>query len=95
MKIEFFKLEKRSEILASNFPQRDFDGLIKGLGVRFDIVKPNDIPTSSFSSSGVVYDNAYISIPSEVGTVNVHQNGKYGISLDSDGFVSLGVKVED
>lgn len=95
MKIEFFKLEKRSAIIGSNLPQRDFSGLVRGLGVRFDIVKPNDIPASSFSSSGVVYDNAYISIPSQIGVVNVHQNGKYGVSLDSDGFVSLGVKIED
>lgn len=95
MKIEYFKLEKRSDILSSKFPQRDFAGLVRGLGVRFDIVKINDIPSTSFASSGVVYDNAYISIPSEVGAINVHQSGKYGVSLDRDGFVSLGVKVED
>lgn len=95
MKIEFFKLEKRSDILASKFPQRDFAGLIRGLGVRFDVVKSNDIPASPFSSSGVVYDNAYIPIPSVIGVVNVHPSGDYGVSLDGDGFVSLGVRIED
>lgn len=91
-KINYYKLEKRSEIIASNLPQRDFKGLIEGYPVRFDIVRLNDIPCKCFNSQGVVYRDCYIKIPSEIGAINVHYNGKYGVSLDSDGFVSLAVK---
>lgn len=95
MIIEYYKLEKRSDILASTLPQRNFAKSVRGKPVRFDVVKPEAIPTRSYSSEGVVYDDTYIAIPTVLGTINVHHSDKYGVSLGEDGFVYLGIKIED
>lgn len=93
--INYYKLERRTDIIASKLPQRAFDKKVEGLPVRFDVVSGADIVGASFATAGVVYNGEYIKIPSVIGSINVNQSDKYGVSFDSDGYVSLGIKHEN
>lgn len=94
MIIDYYKLDARDSIVSSIFPQRTFNKTIKGLDVRFDVSKAEDLLEQT-GSQAVVYNGVYIPIPKNKGEINVHFNGKYGVSYDSDGFVSLGIKRDE
>lgn len=94
MSVDWYRLEQRDFIVSSIFPQRTFDKTIKGLDVRFDVSKAEDLLEQT-GSQAVVYNGVYIPIPKNKGDVNVHFNGKYGVGYDFDGFVVLGIKRDE
>lgn len=93
--IDYYKLEMKSEITSSNYPQTTPDITVQGLPVRFDLVKASDVQPEQFGTLGIVYADCYIPVPKNAGEINVHRNDKYGVSFDTDGYVTLGVKREN